>query len=299
MGIFVADAVFQTARLPEIGETLLCNQFNLGPGGKGSNQAVAAARAGAETFFITKLGSDAFASMAIELYSVTGVKTVIEHSENLPTGVAFVHVNQNTGDNAIVVAPGAATTIDHALINRAASTIESASVFITQLEQSVEAAEHALQIARSAGVTTILNPAPAQVLPDSTFQLCDYITPNQTETTAYTGIKVETVNDARAAGDALLSKGVGTALITLGDQGALLHNNKCSNHIPAFSVDNVVDTTGAGDAFNAAFAAALSAGEYPDNGAQFACAAAALSITREGASNAMPRRDEILTLLHS
>ena len=154
-----------------------------------------------------------------------------------------------------------------------------------------------MSIARNAGVTTILNTAPAEPVSDTVFSLCDYITPNETEVEVYTGIKVETVSEAKKAAEVLLDKGVGTALITLGEQGALLHDKNQSIHIPAFNSGVVVETTGAGDAFNGGLAAALAQKQSPIQAARFACAVAGLSVTKAGTAPSMPARKEVDALL--
>lgn len=297
LGVFVADAAYRADRQPNLGETILGNEFVLGPGGKGSNQSVAAARVGADVTFISKLGDDAFAKMALELWQADGITPNVEHSAESYTGSAYIFIEESTGNNAIIVCPGAATTITPDYIDSVADSIKSADVFITQLEQPLDAAKHALSIAREAGVVTILNTAPAEAIDDDTFALCDYVTPNETETERYTGVKVVSVDDARRAADVLLQKGVGTALITLGEQGALLHNANQSVHVPAFNAGQVVETTGAGDAFNGGFATALAQGSDPVDAAKFGCAVAGISVTRGGAANSMPQLDEVKALL--
>lgn len=297
LGVFVADAAYRASRQPEMGETILGASFALGPGGKGSNQAVAAARCGADVSFITRLGQDAFSDMALKLYETEGITTHIEHLKDNYTGSAYIFIDDNTGDNAIIVCPGAASTITPDFVEGARSVIEKANVFVTQLEQPGDAAARALEIAKQKGVTTILNTAPAEPVDDSVFNLCDYVTPNETEVEGYTGVKVVTIDDARNAGDALLEKGVGTALITLGEQGALLHNKSQSVHVPAVFAGDVVETTGAGDAFNGGFATALAQGKTPVDAAHFACAVAGISVTRPGTAPSMPARAEVDALL--
>ena len=299
LGVFVADAAYRATRQPAMGETILGSSFALGPGGKGSNQAVAAARCNARVSFISRLGQDAFAQMALDMYSLEGIEAHVDQIADSYTGSAYIFIDDNTGDNAIIVCPGAAMTITTAYIESARSVIESADVFVTQLEQPLDAAAHALGIARNAGVTTILNTAPAETVGDDIFKLCDYVTPNETEVEAYTGVKVVSIADARKAGDVLLGKGVGTALITLGEQGALLHSADQSVHIPAVDAGPVVETTGAGDAFNGGFAAALAQKQNPVDAAHFACAVAGLSVTRAGTAPSMPTRDEVDALIAS
>ncbi len=297
LGVFVADATYRAKRQPEMGETILGSGFALGPGGKGSNQSVAAARVGAEVTMITRLGQDAFAGMALDLWQDEGVTAHVEQLADSYTGSAYIFIEEQSGDNAIIVCPGAATTLTAEFVDSATSVIAAADVFITQLEQPIAAAKRGLQLAREAGVTTILNTAPAESVDDSVFALCDYVTPNETETKTYTGIEVSSVDDARKAAEVLLEKGAGTALITLGEQGVLLHNRQQSVHIPAFDVGPVVETTGAGDAFNGGFATALAQGLSPAAAARFGCAVGGLSVTRAGAAQSMPTLNEVLALL--
>jgi ribokinase len=297
LGIFVADTAYRAARQPRMGETLLGSGFKLGPGGKGSNQAVAAGRLGADVTFITRLGRDPFADMAKATWRDASVKAAVIDTPESYTGAAYIFVEEATGNNAIIVSPGAAGLISPDDIDANADLIRSAGVFVTQLEQPIPAALRALEIAREAGVVTILNPAPAAALPESIFGLCDYVTPNETETEGLTGIGVETVEDARRAADALLQRGVGAALITLGERGALLHTRNGSEMIPAFVAGPVVETTGAGDAFNGGFAAALSRGYEPVQAVRFACAVAGISVTRPGTAPSMPTLSEVEALL--
>ena len=299
LGVFVADTAYRAARLPRMGETILGNSFVLGPGGKGSNQAVAAAMAGAETHFITRLGRDPFADMALATWSRAGVHPAITQHADSYTGAAFIFIEDGTGNNAIIISPGAAATISNADIDANAALIGSANVFITQLEQPIPVAFHALQLARAAGVTTILNPAPAAALPEGMLALCDYVTPNESEAEALTGLAVNSVAEAMAAAKALLALGAGAAIITLGDKGALFHDGSRTVHVPAFRAGKVVETTGAGDAFNGGFAAALAGGMDPGLAVRFGSATAGISVTRPGTAPSMPCLAEIEALLRA
>jgi ribokinase len=299
LGIYVADLAFRAARQPIMGETILGSSFAMGPGGKGSNQTVAAARAGADVTFITKLGKDDFGDRALAMYAKEGVTVRAEQVTDNSTGAAYIFVQDGTGANAIIVVAGAAGTISIADVERNRDAIENAKIFMTQLEQPIPAALHALQIARAAGVTTILNTAPAAPLDDAIYMLCDYVTPNESEATLLTGIEVVDIATARKAADVLLGKGVGTVLITLGGNGSLLHTHEKSLHIPVYAAGNVVDTTGAGDAYNGGFAAALSRGDSPEIAARFGSATAGISVTRPGTAPSMPMRAETETLLKS
>jgi ribokinase len=297
LGIFVADLAFRAGRLPKIGETITGSGFKMGPGGKGSNQSVAAARLGAKVTFISKLGRDAFGDIALKTWKDEGIIACAAQSDKDATGGAFIFVNHDTGENAIIVYPGAAGTISVADVDAAADAIRSAKVFVTQLEQPVAAAQRGLEIAHAAGVTTIFNPAPAEPIPDAIYPLCDYIVPNETEAATLTGLPVATPADAKRVGDALLAKGAKAALITLGERGALFHSRERSVEIPAFSAGQVVETTGAGDAFVGGFAAAMARGTDPVEAARFGSAVAGISVTRPGTAPSMPRLAEVEALL--
>jgi ribokinase len=297
LGVFVADLAFRAARQPAIGETIFGSGFKLGPGGKGSNQAVAAARAGAAVTFISKLGADDFARIARDTWATEGIVADVAEVPDQPPGAASIFVDENTGDNAIIVVAGAADTIGSADVDAVADTIRGAAVFVTQLEQPAAAAQRGLEIARAAGVITVLNPAPAAPVDDAIYALCDYVTPNEHEARVMTGVEVRGIDDARKAGDVFLSRGAGAAIITLGAAGALLHTRTESTPVPAFKAGPVVETTGAGDAFNGGFAAALAAGASPAEAVRFGSAVAGISVTRAGTAPSMPRLAEVEALL--
>jgi ribokinase len=299
LGIFVADLAFRSGRMPGVGETILGSGFKMGPGGKGSNQAVAAARAGAKVTFVSRLGADEFGASALALYRREGIATRIMEMADQPTGAAFIYVNERNGENAIIVVPGAAGHISVADVEAAAGAIRGARVFVTQLEQPIAAAQSGLAIAKRAGVVTVFNPAPAAAVPEAIYALCDYVTPNESEAAHLTGLPVGSVDEARKAGDAFLKKGVGAALITLGEQGALLHDRTQSVLVPAVHAGPVVETAGAGDAFNGGFAAALARGLTPLDATRFGCAVAGISVTRAGTAPSMPSLAEIEALLRS
>jgi ribokinase len=282
-----------------MGETILGSGFALGPGGKGSNQAVAAGRLGADVTFLSRLGRDTFAEMARATWIEAGVKAAIIETPDSYTGAAYIFVEETTGNNAIIVSPGAAMLISVADIDAHAELICGAGVFVTQLEQPIDAALRALAVAREAGVTTILNPAPAAALPDAIYPLCDYLTPNETEAEGLTGMPVATVEEARRAADVLLSRGVGTVIVTLGEKGALVHGAGVSELVPAFKAGPVAETTGAGDAFNGGFATALSRGMSPIEAVRFGSAVAGISVTRPGTAPSMPKLREVEVLLQS
>lgn len=297
LGIFVADTSYRAERQPRMGETILGTSFVLGPGGKGSNQSVAAAMAGGKVHFITRLGPDAFAEIARATWGKAGVIPEVTVDHESYTGAAYIFVENATGNNAIIVAPGAAGRESVADVEARAELIATSSVFVTQLEQPIPAARRGLEIARAAGVMTILNPAPAAPLDDAILALCDYLTPNESEAEALTGLPVTTLPEAEAAADALLARGVGAVIITLGEKGALYRDRNGSIVTPVISAGPVVETTGAGDAFNGGLAVALSEGQPIADALRFGCATAGISVTRAGTAPSMPARAEIEALL--
>jgi len=299
LGVFVADTTYRADRAPRMGETIRGNSFTLGPGGKGSNQAVAAAKAGGNVHFVSKLGNDPFAEMALSTWKTAGVTpSVTRHSDSY-TGAAYVFVEEATGNNAIIVCPGVAGTISAADMDAQSNLIGGAAIFVTQLEQPMDAAVRALEIARAGGAVTILNPAPAAELPAGMLALCDYVTPNETEAEALTGIAVSSVADATRAASALLEQGAGAAIITLGENGALYHDANITVHIHSLNAGKLVETTGAGDAFNGGFATALMHNMGAVEAVKFGNATAAISVTRAGAAPSMPALAEIQELLEA
>lgn len=299
LGIFAADTAYKAKRLPHIAETLIGSGFSLGPGGKGSNQAIAAAKAGGTVTFISRVGNDPFGDMALSAYAAAGVKANVTRMEGVATGAAFIFVNEDNGDNAIIVAPGAAGLIGVEDVDANREEIENAVIFMTQLEQPMDAAMHGLSIAKKAGVTTIFNPAPAQIIPDEIYHLCDFIVPNEVEAAGIVGHAIDTDEQAIRAAKTLLQRGAKTAIITLGGRGALFHTAGHTEFVPATAAGKVIDTTGAGDAFLGGFAAAIAEGLAPIDAVRFASATAGIAVTRPGTAPAMPARHEIDALLAS
>ena len=298
LGVFVADAAFRSDRLPVLGETKIATGFTLGPGGKGSNQAVAAARAGGDVGLITRIGDDTFGQMGQRVWAAAGVNPLITCDPDHPTGAAGIFIEEGSGRNAILISPGAAGAITMADLTPHRVLIAGAKVAVTQLEQPIAVAHDFLRMAQAGGAITILNPAPAAELPRDMLGLCDYVTPNETEAEALTSIAVIDLNSAAAAAEALLAQGVRqAAIITLGAEGALVRDRKGARHIPPMQAGAVVDTTGAGDAFNGGFACALAQGMELDDALRFATAVAAISVTRAGTAAAMPAAAEIRALL--
>lgn len=296
LGVFVADCTFRAERPPRMGETVLGKSFSLGPGGKGSNQAVAAARAGGEVRFVSKLGDDDFARLAADLWAEAGVIPAVTRDANSYTGAAYIYVDDATGNNAIIIAPGAAASLTTEDVAQQAEAIAAADVFLTQLEQPAAAAHEGLRLAREAGAYTILNPAPAAMLPDAMIALCDLVTPNESEAETLTGIKVGSVGAAEMAARALLAKGARSVIVTLGGGGALFVESEEVHHVSAIKAGPLVETTGAGDALNGGYAVALAEGADPVTALRFATATAALSVTRPGAAASMPERSDIDSL---
>jgi len=260
---------------------------------------VAARRAGGAVNFITKLGRDPFGAMARQTYRDEGIsEALILESDVEPTGAAAILIDDASGNNAIIVVPGAAGPITEADVAGAEDAIAASSVFMTQLEVPVPIAAAGLRLAKEHGVPTILNPAPAAPLPDDIYRVSDIATPNESEAEGLTGLPVATVQDAEAAADFFLSKGVSTAVITLGENGCYVKAQGVSRHVLAFDMgDAVVETTGAGDAFNGGFAVALADGADVIEATRFGNATAAISVTRPGTAPSMPTRDEIEALL--
>ena len=297
LGIYVTDLTFRASRMPAIGETIPGTSFVMGPGGKGSNQAVAAARAGAKVIFCTRIGSDAFGKIAQSTWASEGITARATIADDAATGAAHIFVDDETGGNAIIVAAGAAAMLGPADVDVIAADIIEAAVFVTQLEQPVAAARRGLQLANRYGVVTVLNPAPAVPLEDDIYPLCDYVIPNESEATTLTGVPVASVDSARRAADVLLAKGARGVVVTLGAMGALLHTRTQSELVPAFSCGRVIETAGAGDGFTGGFAAALSRGQSPLEAVRFGCALASLSVTRPGTAPSMPKLAEINEVL--
>ena len=290
LGVFVADTAYRASRMPKMGETILGNSFVLGPGGKGSNQAVAAGKLGADVTIITRLADDDFGKIAKQTWQNANVKGAIKYSTSSYTGAAFIFIDDKTGDNAIIIAPGAASEISLNDIHDNSEIISSTDVFLTQLELPVEVAQEGLKVAKENNKITILNPAPAVRLPKEIFGLCDFITPNETETEALTGLPVRNEKEAETAAKFLTELGVKTPIITMGEQGAFLYEYGL---IPAFNAGRVVETTGAGDAFNGGLAFALSENKPIKECLELANKVAGLSTKKLGAGNAMPFKKEL------
>jgi len=287
------DMVIKAGHLPRPGETILGGTFLMNPGGKGANQAVAAARLGGQITFICKTGNDIFGNEAKQLFEKEGIDAsfVFFDSEH-PSGVALITVDDK-GENCIVVASGANAHLTPADLSTAHEAIENAGIILMQLEIPIETVKYVADLARKSGKKLILNPAPAQPLDRELFLSLDLITPNETEAEMITGIKITDTDSLLACARAIFEMGVKSVIITLGAKGAFIYNDVLQELIPSIEVD-AVDTTAAGDVFNGALAVAISEGHDLPAAVCFANRAAAISVTRIGAQASAPYRDELM-----
>ncbi len=298
LGAFFVDLACRAGRMPAWGETLHGSSFAFGPGGKGANQAVAAARQGAWVEMITRVGRDVFGNMARDLFAKERIGTDFVFTDNdSPTGTATIIIDDASAENAIIIVPGACGRLSVADVEAASVTIASASFFLSQLELEFVACWRGIEIAHRAGVPVLLNPAPAIQLPESAYHMVSYLTPNETEAAALTGTLITDLAGARVAAGRLRDLGVRNVIITLGEVGAYVSGESFEGVIPAFRAGPVRDTTGAGDAFNGGFVAALSQGAGLKEATRFGCAVAGISVTRPGTAPSMPGRNEVEKLL--
>lgn len=296
-GSFVVDLISRTEGMPVPGQTVLGKGFRMGAGGKGSNQAVAAYRAGANVTLVTKLGNDMLAEVAMNFYNQEGMNTkYVLHDDGEITGTAQIIVDEGTAQNEIVVVPGACNHFTGEDVEKCRKLIENASILLLQHEINMDAQRAVIDIACSAGVRIILNPAPAVPIPDEILAKIDTITPNETEAQVLTGIKVDSFETAKKAAKVFLDKGVKNVVITMGALGAYGDDGKENKFLPCIPVD-AVDTTGAGDAFNGAFTMALSEGKSIFEAMSYGNAAGALAVTKQGTAPAMPFREELEKML--
>ena len=294
VGSYAAGLTMKVQCLPSAGETLLGTGYRVDYGGKGSNQAVGCARLGAKVSFVAKIGKDAFGEMALGLYRDEGIDVShVTQTANAPTGVGFIIVEAANGHNCITIDPGANELLTAADIFHCDRVFNAPQVVLTQLEIPVEAAEAALLRGRECGAMTILNPAPVRPLPSSVLQMVDVLTPNEVEARVLTGRSPGAPSEPEAVGCELVRTGVKQVVMTLGEKGALIVSASSSTHIPAVPV-SALDTTGAGDAFNAGLAVALASGANLEAAVQFAVATGALAVTKEGVIPSLPDRDKVL-----
>jgi len=302
MGILVigssnTDLVVRSERMPKPGETVLGGEFFVNAGGKGANQAVGAARVGADVSFCCRVGDDDYGKNSIDIFKKDGINTeYVFKTQGCPSGVAIIVVDSK-GENSIVVASGANLKLAPEDID-SIEDLSSYSIALAQLEIPVETVERAAFRCHSEGVKFVLNPAPACKLPESLIKLIDVITPNETETEILTGIKVTDEDSATQAAQVLCKMGVNTVIITMGSKGAFLYQDGKGELIPAFEVQ-AVDTTAAGDIFNGALCAAMCEGKDIKEAVLFAQAASSISVTRKGAQPSAPTRSEVESKLGS
>ena len=288
------DLVVKTPRIPARGETILGGDFLMIPGGKGANQAVAAAKLGAHVHFVARLGNDVFGRQSLANFEKEGVDTGhVTLSEGAASGVALITVDDE-GNNVIVVAPGANGILSASDVERASEEIRAAGVVVAQLEIPLDTVQRAADLADEAGVPFILDPAPACPLPDELLGRVSVLTPNETEARILTGVEVSDEASARTAAGKLLAAGVKAVVVTMGAQGFVLAEADAMTFVPALPV-KAVDATAAGDAFTGSLAVGLAQGQTLRDAGAFAARVAALSVTKMGAQSSMPTRQEVET----
>ena len=291
------DLVVKSNRIPATGETILGGDFIMAPGGKGANQAVAAAKLGAQVFFIAKLGDDIFGLQSLNNFKKESVNTkYVLQTKDAPSGVALIMVD-GEGNNVIVVAPGANNKLSPEDVKKAESDIASSGALVAQLEVPIETIEFAAGLANKSNVPFILDPAPAQKLSPKLLNMVDVLTPNETEAQILTGIEVKDQESASVAAKKLLECGVKNVILTMGASGYLSAGKEGMEFVPARKV-TAADSTAAGDAFTGSFAVGLAQGKTLSEAALFANNVAAVSVTRMGAQPSMPTVEEIDRFIH-
>jgi ribokinase len=286
------DMVVKTEKLPMAGETVIGGTFFMNPGGKGANQAVAAARLGGRVTFVARVGADLFGSQALQQFQKENINTrFVTQDPEYPSGVALIGVDRQ-GENTIIVAPGSNRQLNVRDVANAFESIDEKSIILIQLEIPQETVEFAIQSGRKKNCDVILNPAPVQPVDGSALRNLSFITPNETEAEMLTGIRITDLNTAEQAARQLHHSGVPNVIITLGSRGAFVSTESGSKLVAAPKV-TAVDTTAGGDCFNGALAVALAEGRKIEEAVSFACQAASLSVTRMGAQSSMPYRKEV------
>lgn len=286
------DLVVETSTFPKPGETIMGGAFNTFAGGKGANQAVAASRLGGDVTFIAKIGNDDFGEAALKGFNNDQINTdFVFIDEGHPSGVAIIMV-EDSGENIIVVSPGANNALNTAEIEKAHKAFDNADMVLVQLETPIDTVKRVLELSHEKQKKVILNPAPAQSLDDNFYPLINIITPNESEAEILTGIKVDDVFSATKAANILLEKGVSNVVITMGEKGAFFKNNEEEFLVPAQKA-NAIDTTGAGDTFNGALAVAIAEGQSWRDAITFGNNAGAFSVEKMGAQVSIPRRDQL------
>jgi ribokinase len=294
VGSYATGLTMKVERMPSAGETLLGTGYRVDYGGKGSNQAVGCARLGGHVSFIARIGKDPFGEMALGLYRDEGIDvTHVTRTSDAPTGVGFIIVEASSGHNCITIDPGANELLTAGDVSSCEAAFNSAAVVLTQLEIPVAAAEAALRCGRTQGAATILNPAPVRPLPPSVLQLIDVLTPNETEARVLAGRSPDAAVAPGEVARDLIRSGVKQVVMTLGEKGALIVTETTSTHVPAVQM-SAVDTTGAGDAFNAGLAVAIACGDSLEAAVRFAVVTGGLAVTREGVIPSLPRREDVV-----
>lgn len=293
IGSFIVDLMARAPHLPEAGETVFGSLFKIGPGGKGFNQALAAKRAGCNLMFSAKVGDDDFSKIALDACKKAGIsKDYIFIEKNIPTGAALIPVDEVTGQNEIIVVPGASTTFSDGNIKQLDVALNESKYLMMQMEINMNAAEKLISLAYEKGIRVILNTAPVQKLSDDLYKQLYLVTPNEVEARILTGISCDTPDGYRAASEFFLEKGVAKVIITLGKRGAYLNDGDKEYLLPCYDVP-VLDTTGAGDAFNGGLLAGLSQSMPLHKAATFGNIISNIAVTKLGTASAMPDLQEI------
>jgi len=289
VGSFAVGLTMRAPKLPIFGETMLGTDFDMGPGGKGSNQAVATARLGARSSLVAAIGTDKLASIATDLYAAEGVNSdFLELRSERATGVGFIILNDQ-GNNFIILDMGANELMDEASVDKAEGRIAESDVVMAVLEVPTKAAARAMELGRRHGARTILNPAPARALPDTIFASVDYLTPNESELRLLLGLQPDDPSSSRELGAELRRRGVRNVVVTLGREGALVLTDTHDLYVPAVPVA-VTDTTGAGDAFNSGFAVALAEGRDIVEAVRFGVVCGSMACMKLGVIPSLPDR---------
>ncbi|MGZ4790216.1 MAG: ribokinase [Terriglobales bacterium] len=298
VGSYATGLTMRVPRLPSTGETLLGTGYRVDFGGKGSNQAIGCARLGAQVSFVAKIGNDDFGEMALRLYQQEGIDArYLRRTSDAPTGVGFILVEENSGHNCIVIDPGANDHLSASDVLEQHAAFQNARVVLTQLEVPTATMEAALRRGRDCGAITILNPAPVRPLSHAALELVDILTPNLTEAKVLASLAPDAAAEPQEVARVLLDKGIKQIVMTLGERGAMIVSESSVANIPAIRV-KPLDTTGAGDAFNAGLASALALGANLDDAVRFAVVCGGLAVTKHAVIPALPYRDHILRTYH-
>lgn len=292
VGSFAVGMTLRTSRMPIFGETLIGSDFDMGPGGKGSNQAVATARLGAASYFVGIIGDDKLGEIATDLYATEGVNTqYLQKTRDLATGVGFIILNQ-AGQNGIILDMSANKLMDAAFVDKAEQQIAQSDIVLSVLEIPLAAAARAMELGHQHGVRTLLNPAPAAKVGDEVLRHVDYITPNETELRVLMGLAPDDSTPTLELAKHLQAQGAKNVIVTMGEKGALVLSSGTITDLPRVNVE-VVDTTGAGDAFNSGLAVALTEGRDLIEAVKFANCAGALACTKLGVIPSLATRDMV------